>query len=90
MYIKKIIVPGQDRRQTLACSNEQFSSKFCVPHECLKANPVLVFGGPTLSDPGIEILALADIKRLKLVTPVRNRFNADASDSNTTTDRETL
>ena len=65
-------------------------SKLRILHDCLKANPVLVFERPALLKPRVEILALTDIERLELITPVRNRLDANASDSDTATNRETF
>lgn len=64
---------------------KEHSSKLRILHDGLKANPVLVFERSALFKPRFKVLALADIKRLKLVTPVRDCLNTNAGDSDTAT-----
>ena len=42
----------------------------------------------TIFEPGGEIFALADIKELQLITAICYGFDANASDSDTSTDGE--
>ena len=65
-----------------------WSSKyFTILSHCLEANLVLIFEMSAIFEPGREVLALADIKRLQLVTAVRHCLYPGAGDSNAATNR---
>lgn len=58
--------------------------------DSLEEDPITILIWPVVFDPWSQVLALADIEGLELVTAVRDRLNTGARDSNTPTHRESL